>query len=381
MQEQVKSELLNSLSRQCMSIEEMWPGQIEGLRQGLKELDREMLAPIKTVLLTGCGDSYYAAQAAAPGFRALAPMLECRVCRCIDIAREDLLQEYDPAQTLVVGISASGGPSRVAEALIRSKSKGFVAMALTNSPASRAARMASTVMQLHTPPFGEGGPGMRSYVASIFGLFALAAALSGDEKMPEKLFAAAEEYGKDFFPELSGISAQMLSLAESWKDADCAELIGDEREAGSAGFVGAKLVEAAGFLVSVIDSEDWCHVHFLANQPEKVPVVVVANRDLRNRTRIGETLHQVCGIGRPALLIADAPAAYFGETEPQAQCLIPSPPQGWEFLSVLLDCLPGSLLAAHHAAICGQPFFCGPEGPHMSSPSFTINKTSRIEVY
>ena len=134
----------NQLRRQCLNIPVMCEEQLNGIRKGLEAVPDELLKKIRKVILTGCGDSYFAGIAAVPAFKKYAGAFASsfEAVRCIDAAR---YLEYEKGQedaTLVVAVSASGSPVRVMEALRRANQKGCHTLAVTNIPDSRAAKEA-----------------------------------------------------------------------------------------------------------------------------------------------------------------------------------------------------------------------------------------------
>ena len=119
-----KREFDNQLRRQCFDIPVMCREQLAGIRKGVKEsVPAEVLKTVRKVVITGCGDSYLAGIAGIPAFKKYSGAFASSftAVRCIDAAR---FMEYEAGQEeaeLVIGISASGGPARVVEALRRAR--------------------------------------------------------------------------------------------------------------------------------------------------------------------------------------------------------------------------------------------------------------------
>ena len=85
-----KREFDNPLRQQCMSLPALCADQIAGVRRGLgNALTVEELRQIRRVIITGCGDSYVAAQAAIPAFKKFAGKFGSNFSygRAIEVAR------------------------------------------------------------------------------------------------------------------------------------------------------------------------------------------------------------------------------------------------------------------------------------------------------
>lgn len=347
----------------------------------------EVLRNIRRIIVTGCGDSYMAALASIPVFKRYAGAFasDFAAVKCMEAAR---YMEYGKGQgdtVLVIGVSASGSPVRVVEALRCAKSRGCHTLAVTNQPDSHCARQADYVLNVHTPPFPEPGPGLRSYYGSMAGLFGLAAAMGEAkgicppgtlEKLMEQVEALTEDYGR----RMDVLDDQMFSLAGSWKEQDGVETVGDSTSYATSCFVSAKYVEAAGMMAVAADTENWCHVNYFKHHPDKIGVILTANEGEPNQSRVLETISQAEGIGRPVLLVTDGDRDSYGVKEPMAVCTVPKAPEGYEFLAPLLNYIPGTLLAAYVAAYREEPYFRGPDSKQRRSAVGCTIKDSVIRV-
>ena len=379
----------NPLSSQCKNLPQLCQPQLEGIQKGLTALAPEWLAGIRRVIITGCGDSYFAAQASIPAFKTFNKAFgnQFFAVRCLEVAR---LIHYQPAQsaaTLVVGISASGGPARVQEALLRAKKHGCHTLAITNNPASPVAQAAECVLETHTPPFEYNGPGLRSYYASLTALYSLAAAMGEAKQLSPagtmtKLFEAITQFTAAYAEKLDDIAAQMARLAEKWQHYASIETVADSIDFASASFVAAKFIEAAGIMAPATDSENWCHVNYFAAQAESIGTIFISNVHENNRSRIAESIFQASGVGRPVLLVSNgARTAYHPPISAAVElCLIPDPPKNYEYLGPLLNHLPGSLLASYVAQLKGEPSFRGEDSPQRKSAFGTSIATSKIKI-
>lgn len=376
----------NPLRQQCLSVPSLYADQIAGVRKGLENaLTKEELKQIRRVVITGCGDSYVAALASIPAFRKFAGKFGSgfSYARAIDVCRYMTFDERSAPNTLVIGVSCSGGPARVQEALRRANHYGCMTLAVTNNPTSPAATEAKRALIVNTPAFPNASPGLRNYYASLTGLYMLAAALgeaTGCSKPGalDGLANAIETYTKAYADKMEAIDDQMFELAKTWSQCKSFDFIGDDIQYATAFFCGAKIVEVAGMLTHTDDSEDWVHVGFLQKEPHKVGTLIVGDKKANNVSRIRETVGQAVGVGRPVLFVANGTKEEFGITVDVPTCTVPETPEGYEFLLPLMNYLPGSILAGYISTMTGEPFFRG--GGVWREPGNNTIRSSKIEV-
>ena len=150
----------NPLRQQCMSLPELCDAQLEGVKRGLAGIPADVLRKIRRIMITGCGDSYVAAMAAIPAFEKFGGRFGNTFTyhRAIDLCRFTSFENVSGENTLVIGVSCSGGPARIQEALRRANHYGCVSLALTNNPESPAAKEAKYRLivnsPMQTPAFG-----------------------------------------------------------------------------------------------------------------------------------------------------------------------------------------------------------------------------------
>lgn len=380
-----RNEIESALIAQCMSLPALCEAQLKGVREGLKAVPKEVLKKCRRVIITGCGDSYAAAQAAIPAFKKFGGRFgnNFSFSRAIHAARYD---EFDPRyrdSTLVIGVSCSGGPARVTEVLRRANHYGCHTLAVTNNPESPAAREAEICLNVGTPAFPNANPGLRNYYASLAGLFMLAARYGeaagiSPEGTMEELERAIAAYTAAYEPHLEEYGERMYELAGRWKDYRSFDFIGDDTAFCTAFFCAAKITETAGGMTNVDDSEDWCHVPFFQREPHRIGTCVIADRFANDRSRIGETIKQAAGIGRPVLLVANGNQEDFGIEAEISLCRVPNAPEGFAFLLPMMNYVPGAMLAGYLSALLEEPYFRG--GGVWASPAAQTIKSSAIQV-
>lgn len=376
----------NQLRRQCFNIPVMCKEQMAGVVKGVAEsVPPDVLKKVRRVIVTGCGDSYLAGIASIPAFKKYAGAFASQFAavRCIEAARYLEIGDQQADTTLVVGISASGGPVRVVEALRNARRKGCHTVIVTNHPESDCGKEAEYVLHVHTPEFPEPGPGLRNYYASLLGLFGLAAAMGEakgicPEGTMEELMKQVQILTAAYGERLEEIDDQMFELADSWRHHRAVETVGDGPSYATAYFVGAKYVEAAGMMAATTDTEDWCHVNYFKHDPELLGVIFTAQGGGPNQSRVLETISQAEGIDRPVLLVTDEVKESYGVRGRAVVCTVPRAPAGYEFLAPLLNYIPGTLLAAYVAAYREEPYFRGADSRQRQSEAGCTIRDSAI---
>lgn len=381
-----KSEYDNGLRKQCMSLPELCEPQIQGVLAGLgNALTEEELKKVGSILITGCGDSFVAARAGVAAFKHFANAFGFTIesMSPIDAARFHTFLPANNLGTLVIGISASGGPARVAEVLRRANANGCMTLAITNNADSPVGKEAKRALIVGTPSFPTPNPGLRNYYASITALYLLAARM-GEVKgrcpagSVSGMAEAIRQHTRDYASRLDAVDDSMFSLAQAWRDFPTYDFIGDDLSFCAAYFGAAKLVETAGVLTKAINSEDWCHVHFFQRNAAEIGTVITADVHGADLSRVRETIHQARGIDRPLLLVTNGAKEDFSLPDDAAICTLPDAPEGFPFMRPLLDYIPSALLAGYVSALHEEPYFRG--GGVWAEEGVGTIRSSRIEI-
>lgn len=382
-----KSMYDGQLRRQCLSLKEMCEPQIEGLKKGLSEtIPADEYKKVRRIYFTGCGDSYFAAKAAVPVFKHYAGAFGngFTALRNIDAARKIDFSK-DPESTMLIAISASGGPARVEEALTRARKSGCKTLLVTNNTESRSAKASEYLFVVNTPTFPEMGPGLRNYYASLSGLYTLAVHMGVSkgfvkEEEYENLFNAIRDYTNRFMNHFDEIDDLAFKTAVDWKDTTAIEAIADNLDYPSAAFICAKFVEVDGKMTTVANSEDWCHVNYFADNEDKIGTIVMSTSAFPNLSRIKETLFTVSKIGRKVLVISDGNKSDYTDDDNVCFIKIVKPSEGYEFIAPLLNHLPGDIIASYSAALDEEPYFRGSESRQSKSAIGNTIRDSVVEI-
>lgn len=394
-----KSEFNNPIRRQVFSLPDLVEEQLTAcFGHGLKELiSMAEIFDARKIILTGAGDSYAAAIAMAPVIEKYCDCFGVQVMRAVEFCR--FLPTADigigePNSPLVIAISAGGGTSRVVEVLEKAAKVGAFPILLTNNPNSKAAQAAKRVYVMETPSLpGNDSPGLRSYFASELGLIAFASRMGHVRGTlpptgPAQFKKAILDYVKSYEGEvLERIDEQMFRIAQTWKDFERFDFIGDDVEFGSAFFGAAKFLECNGCAVTVDDSEDWCHINYFMKDPQTIGTVIMADKHSPSFGRIIETANSAHSIGRPVLVVTNCADKVFADGV--EVCVLPETPEGFEWLMPLMDYAPASILAGYITTLSGEPFFrrlnvttgeMVEDTPFANRECFTMGN-SKIEIY
>ena len=343
--------------------------QVEGLAGDLRVLTqpfvqqiRSVLSPaewraINTVYLTGDGDSYHASCAAEMAFQTIAN-ISCEPLsaqRFLDY-RAAWMRSAAPHQTLVIATSASGGTTRVVQAIEQAKAHGALTIALTGTPNSAVTQVADRSLVVELPQ-KERSPGIRTYQASLMGMLLVAIQLG------EMHAALTQELAKTLRDELVALADIVAATTVVIKDRcrEVAEMLantstivmaGSGPSYGTALFSAAKMIEAAGIFTLGQDLEEWWHVERFA-YPINMPVFVIAPPG-RSYWRAGNLAATARALGRRVIAVT-----HKNDTEVSAHAHAVLSVQGdvREEFSPLLYCLFASYVASFTAERLGRSLF------------------------
>lgn len=355
-----KQDFNNTLRLQCLDVKPLSMEQFDrSCASARKLLEGFNAKAVRRIVATGCGDSFLAAAEAKDAFAKYLPDVKYEAPTGIEAGRYIAFKEKE-ANTLVVAISVSGGPSRVAEVLERAKYHGCTAVALTDNPDSRAAETASLLYHTNTPK-GDNLSGLRTYYVSMISLYVLAALMAEARTgMPcvDELRAQVNAYVSAFYQKIGTMDDIAFETAVSWKEKKTFEVTADGPLFACGKFIAAKLAELSGDACAVIDSENFFHVNSLMYPGRDIGELVLIDSSAPNVNRIAETVNaQVKRSGRDVLVFCDRAPEDIGITEKVTACPLPMPAEGWHFLAPLLAYLPAAIFASYRAKAIDEPFF------------------------
>lgn len=345
-------------------------------------ISMEELLSIKRVYITGCGDSYLAGVAAKKAFETLSGV-ECVPTKCSELSRHMDAKAFgtDP-KPLVIGISISGTVSRVAEALTRAAKHGANTLAITDHPESIVGQAAAHTLALDMPQL-EPCAGVCSYVASTLALMCLANRIGIVRGLHTLEYTSTFE--KHITDYCDAVAAKMEEIEEdsyqaalALKDKKAFDFVADGLSAATSHFGAAKLVELIGACNSIDDCEDWCHINYFINEPEKIGTFVIIDKDSQSMSRTLEVIGTMVNIGRDPFVVTDADPAIF----PAGAHVLSLPEADVDWVKPMLQHVHFNFIAGFLSELTGIPAFRAFEGSVWKTEEGSSHiKDSQIVIY
>lgn len=341
--------------------DEVW--EIEA--RSRKAIATPALFSLRTLVLAGSGDSWMAAQAAAPAFVEFAGILP-HVQTSLQAARytAPALGPQPPNTPLVLAVSSSGEAARLVEAVLAFNRQGALTVALTANPQSRLGQAARICIPLRLPPF-DSAPGVRSYVVSLLALQMLAirfGEVRGRMTMDAAMALRNELAGSAdaVAGTLTEADAACRALAERWRDLPNFEFLAGGPNAGTASYAAAKILEAVGRHAAAVDTEEWNHLNYFVARPEETATLLFSSAGFAAQSRAREVAGYLQTLGRPWATLGDEPL-------PGAAAHLPVISPLRESLSPVAYAAPVALLAAWLNEISGESYGRGSRGRWIDS--------------
>ncbi len=330
----------------------------------------------RQIVLTGSGDSYFAALASAPAFRAwtglpVVALPAMEASRYLDAGLPPIAGRK--RGLLVVAISNSGEGARLVEAVARLRLKGAVTLAITANPTSRLAQATEAHIDV-TLSQAVPGPGVRSYVASLLALNLLGirfAEVLGHGTMDDAgvLRSALAGLAAPLEQAIAATMPVAAAKASEWAGFAAADAIGSGPGFGTASYAAAKLVEMAGIHAAAHDTEEFVHVGYFAGRPATIPTVLFAARSAVSASRALEVADALKQLGRPYLVVT--------EDTPDDDA---APTRVAEWGTPILHVVPAVLLAAHWGKANGAAHFGGRTGAWSGEMVAPLIRNSWMEI-
>jgi glucosamine--fructose-6-phosphate aminotransferase (isomerizing) len=244
---------------------------------------------VENVYMVGCGDSFYAAEAARLFFMEHTG-LHVEAVESLEFSR--YLVNYLPANSAVIGISNSGTVTRTIESVVRAREKGAKTFAVTTRDTNDLAKAAETTLIVNSPPNIKQQPdgklvvtpGTLTYTASLTGVFSAALAfgrkhglISGEEL--EAQVQEIESIGDAIEATIENVEAPSREYAESLRNKRPRMIVlGGGPNYPTAKFNVAKMYEACRYPAHVSQLEEWAHEeYFITDEDAEVFVMAPLN--------------------------------------------------------------------------------------------------------
>ncbi len=321
-------------------------------------LTPEEIYSTKQIILTGCGDSYFAGLAAEMAFQTITG-LPVQAMSAMHAARFGLIYQPKtfPRNPLVVGVSVSGGVARTVEAVQIARAGGALTLGITATAGSPLANAAEKVLDCTVPDFPY-APGVRSYCVSLLALYSLAI------RIAEVTGKITQNQAADWVKRLQDSAAVIErtlaaampvahKLAEQFANLPSVEFIGHGPNYATALFSAAKVVEAAGVNAAGQDTEEWAHWQYFLVQDPRTPTWIISPGD-RAHTRAAELIEPMRRVGRTVVAVVPQGDQAIA---PLADRVVPIAGQVAEIFNPLVYCIAGELYAAYLAEVNGESYF------------------------
>ena len=314
------------------------------------------------LVLTGSGDSLFAATSTRPALRRWSR-------RAVDVLTALELSRYEtpllgPAD-VVLGISNSGGSARTRESLTLARERGALTVAVVGSRSGPLAGLAERV--LHRPvgaPEGLDGSRARvylnlvEYVATLATLYDLGLGLGvrGGElaraeaaAWVDRLDAAIDAIGEV----ARQVEPAVAALAGELDGADTIWVIGGGPNRGTADYLAAKFHEQLPVNGISQDLEEWAHLqYFLTLAWKDRSVVLVLAPPGNALDRAEEIVAGIAAAGGRAVVVGHPAHGSFRGAHARLDVGVDTP----ELLTPVIYHVPVQLLVLHPARLGGVPF-------------------------
>ncbi|WP_141728374.1 SIS domain-containing protein [Devosia insulae] len=334
----------------------------------------------RRVVLTGSGDSWFAAKAAELSFWIDAEVAaEIRSPLETGRYQSQLYPRRELEQSLLVALSNSGGAARVAEAATLWRATGAKVLAVTRNDTGRLAGIADRKLLLPVPELPN-APGFGPYLFAVLGLQLLAIRF-GEVKLAMTMDEAQALRGqlKSLLATLERVVADLdtptQQVATALAGRRLVEFVGAGPNYAVAEYGAAKLLEASGRHALARDLEEWTHLNYFDNAPAEIATVLVVPAGSVTESRAVELLAYMHKLGRSLVVVGGGAAADLAHKLGHAVLPIPAIDERW---SPLLTSAAPALLAAHLSALDGAAYGRGGNPPWDDSLTAATVQQSAI---
>jgi glucosamine--fructose-6-phosphate aminotransferase (isomerizing) len=361
------------------------------LRAGFDEMERAIrlvlttpeIYRIRRIVLTGSGDSRFAAKAAELAVLEHAAIpVEVRPPMEAGRYHAQLSADRDLATTLVIALSNSGKAARVCEAAALYRRHGATVLAITRDGASPLAAATGRVVALPIPPL-PGGPGFAAYLFQFTALVLIAIRI-GEVRMTTIMDRAQAlrrtlKAGSDELERvIAAADGPCRALAERLGGKRLLEFVGAGPLFAVSEYGAAKILEAVGQHAVACELEEWTHLNYFDAAPEEIATQITIPRGSRAESRGAELLAYMTRLGRSVSVIGAGPVAEAARRDGHAVVAVDCElAESW---SPLLLSAPHALIAAHRAALTGADYGRGGKGRWAdSADAGTVQKSAMWE--
>ncbi len=355
------------MEREIATIPEVISARLEMSAQAASTAERLRELGVRHLVLVGCGDSFFACQAAVLALNRHSG-LRAHCEHALDFARYGV--RYQPEATAVVAVSFSGQTGRTIEAARQASAFGHQVIGLTGASDSPLAKASDQVLSAEIPTYGF-SPGTSTYAAMLVTLLMLAAELAREGGGGSD---GVNRYAKELesVPELA---RETLRLGEDASFAAAGLLVGARMTTflgagpneATARFGAAKLFEGGQQLAVTTNLEEWAHEQYFITRPGD-PVVLIAPSGAAT-DRAAEILAEINYVDAAAVFVSD-------QAPPGPAMHLPLAGGVGEELSPVLASLPLSQLGLHLMRLNGKRSYNFPDEDARREHYDTIHRVT-----
>ncbi len=291
------------MEREIATIPAVIRARLEMSAQAASTAERLRESGVRHLVLVGCGDSFFACQAAVLALNRHSG-LRAHCEHALDFARYGV--RYQPEATAVVAVSFSGQTGRTIEAARQASAFGHQVIGLTGALDSPLAKAADQVLSAEIPTFGF-SPGTSTYAAMLVTLLMLAAELGSEAGGGSD---GVNRYAKEL-ERLPELAQETLRLGEEASFTAAGRLVGARMTTflgagpneATARFGAAKLFEGGQQLAVTTNLEEWAHEQYFITRPGD-PVVLIAPSGAAT-DRAAEILAEINYVDAAAVFVSD----------------------------------------------------------------------------
>lgn len=335
----------------------------------------------RRIVLTGSGDSLFAAKAAEMALLQHTG-LAIEVRPPIEAGRyhADVSRRADLENTLVIALSNSGRAARVVEAASLYRARGANVLAITRDSGSPLAAAAGRALILPVPVLPS-GPGFASYLFALLALALLAIRIGEVRMMMTMDQAQAQRRDLDArLDELTRVidasDEPCRALAAKLRETKLFEFVGAGPSSAVSEYGAAKMLEASGRHALARDLEEWTHVNYFDAVPEEIAIQMTIPGGSRAEGRAVELLAYMTKLGRSITVIGGGETADVAGGSGHTVLRVDSDiAEAW---APLLLSAPHALLAAHIAELSEAEYGRGSKGRWEDSADASTVQKSRM---
>ena len=299
---------MNLMREEVFSLPKLIREQIPLIDDRIRtQFSFDELLSIQQIVLTGCGDSYYAGLGSNFFFNKLCGIPTFGL-NAMSAGRYFLFDSKPafPNNPLVMATSVSGRVTRTVEAMEMGKHIGALTVAITGNPEAPLAQASKHVIDCTIPPVpnpdGVPIPGVRSYRMTLLVHFLFAIHLAEvKEKISMRegdgLRSQLMQTADAIEATLEASEKKVKELVDVFADEKYYVFVGDGPHRATAEFSAAKVIEAAGLAAYGQDTEEWAHIQYYENVTPSTPTFVFCSGN-RSHDRVVDLVPYMKDIGR-----------------------------------------------------------------------------------